>query len=326
MRFVPPLAALADGPTRFFGDPHASNRPMAGVLEGLRQLGAAVDSDRLPFTITPARLGRAAEVVIDSSASSQFLSGLLLIGARLAGGLRLRHAGSSVPSRPHIEMTIAMLRERGVEVAQTGPTSWEVNEGSIQALSCRIEPDLTNAAAFLAAAAVTGGRVSIPGWPQQSIQPGGLFLDVAERLGCKAAVADGSATLEGGTLTGCDLDLHAASELTPVVAAIAATATGTTRIRGVAHIRGHETDRLAALARELQRLGVAVAELEDGLEITGGLPAGPPVELSTYADHRMAHFAAILALVRQQVSVDDIDCVSKTMPDFAQRWAALVSR
>ncbi|MDO5066332.1 MAG: 3-phosphoshikimate 1-carboxyvinyltransferase [Propionibacteriaceae bacterium] len=328
MRFVPPMAALADGPVAFHGDPHASKRPMAGLLDGLRQLGVTVFGDALPLTVTPGPDGptcHPGEVVIDASASSQFISGLLLIGARVPGGLRLRHRGSSVPSRPHIEMTVSMLQERGVEITSPDDSSWHVTEGSIAARDVTIEPDLTNAAAFLAAAAVSGGQVTVPGWPARSLQPGAMFLDVAGRMGCEVAVADGAARLVGPErLRAAQIDLHEASELTPVVAALAAVAEGTTRISGVAHIRGHETDRLRALAAELTKLGVTVAELPDGLEITGGLPTGAAVELCTHADHRLAHFAAILALARPQIAVDDIGCVSKTMPDFLDRWTALV--
>nr|WP_260424995.1 3-phosphoshikimate 1-carboxyvinyltransferase [Arachnia propionica] len=328
MRFVPPLATLADGPVRFHGDPHASNRPMAGLLDGLRQLGATIDGDRLPLTVTPPGPDvprRPQEVVIDSSASSQFLSGLLLIGARLTGGLCLRHRGDRLPSRPHIEMTVTMLQERGVHVESPDEASWRVQESTITARDVTVEPDLTNAAAFLAAAAVTGGRVTVPGWPRYSLQPGAMFLPVAEEMGCTVSLLGDTVELTGPErLHAVAVDLHEASELTPVVAALAAVAEGTTRITGVAHIRGHETDRLSALAAELTTLGVSVVELPDGLEITGGLPTGDPVELRTYADHRLVHFAAILALVRPGITVDDVGCVSKTMPDFIERWTGLV--
>ena len=329
MRFVPPLVALADGPVRFHGDPHASKRPMKGLLDGLRQLGLEVTGDALPFTIAPPAtgiVGCPGEVVIDSSASSQFLSGLLLIAARLPGGLRIRHRGQCVPSRPHIEMTVSMLQERGIHIHAEDEVSWTVRQGPIEARDVRVEPDLTNAAAFLAAAAVTAGRVTVPGWPRHSIQPGAMFLTVARRMGCETTFDGDTIGLVGPSrLHGVDVDLHEASELTPVVAALAAVAEGTTRITGVAHIRGHETDRLRALTTELTRLGVAARELPDGLEITGELPVGDPVELRTYADHRLAHFAALLALVRPGVTVDDIGCVSKTMPDFLDRWTALVA-
>ncbi|MFV0428006.1 MAG: 3-phosphoshikimate 1-carboxyvinyltransferase [Arachnia sp.] len=325
MRFVPPIALLADGPTRFVGDPHASARPMAGLLDGLRQLGADIDADSLPFTLTPGALPETADITIDASASSQFISGPLLVGARLAGGLTVRHAGSRVPSTPHIEMTLRFLQQRGVPARAIGPAAWHVAPGPIHACDVSVEPDLTNAAAFLAAALVTGGRVSVVGWPADSQQPGAMFLDIARTLGGTVEATADAVTLTGPQrLAPIDVDLHAASELTPVVAAVAALADGTSRIRGVAHIRGHETDRLAALTTELTRLGIRVAETQDGLRILGGTPTLAAEPFRSYADHRMVHAAAILALRTPGLSVDDVACVSKTMPDFTDRWSQMV--
>ncbi len=327
MRFVPPLALLADGPVSFRGDSHASERPMAGLLDGIRQLGGDVDGDRLPFTVSPGGdTGSDAWVTIDAGDSSQFVSGLLLVGARLPGGLRLRHRGATLPSLPHIRMTIKMLRDRGVVLDQPDLTSWEVREGPIGARDQTIEPDLTNASVFLAAAAATAGSVTVAHWPEDSIQPGGLFLDVVRRMGAEVdTLADGVRVTGSARLHGVDVDLHDASELTPVVAALGALADGTTTIRGVAHIRGHETDRLAALTREFERLGIDAHETDDGLTITGGLPGdNVATEFQTYADHRLVHAAALLALRQPGLHVDDFDCVSKTMPDFGDRWRALV--
>lgn len=294
------------------------------MLEGLRQLGAVISADALPFELVPPAVAGAA-VDIDASASSQFISGLLLIGARLPSGLTLRHTGERLPSRPHIEMTVEMLRQRGVRITELGEASWHVSPGPIQARDTTIEPDLTNASVFLAAAAATGGKVRVPGWPSHSLQPGALFLDVAARMGATVArVGDAVEVTGPARLHGIDVDLTTASELTPVVAALGALAEGTTIIRGVGHIRGHETDRLAALAAELTQLGASVRETDDGLAITGGAELRP-ARLRTYADHRMAHFAALLALRVPGISVDDLGCVSKTMPDFAQDWADLVA-
>lgn len=323
MRFVPPVAILADGPSSFTGDPHASERPMGPLLDGLRQLGALVRGDRLPFRISPPAQYHAT-ASIDSSASSQFVSGLLLIGARLPEGLTVRHTGGRLPSRPHIEMTTQMLRERGVSVAQPDDTTWRVAPGRIAATDTLIEPDLTNASVFLAAAAVTGGTVKVPAWPRRSLQPGALFLDIVERMGADVDRKADSATVSGrGSLRGIDVDLSAASELTPVVAALGALAEGTTTIAGVAHIRGHETDRLAALETELRRIGVEATQTADGLRIVGGGDLRPAV-LHAYADHRMVHLAALLALRVNGIEIDDIGAVSKTMPDFPAAWAGLI--
>ncbi|QXT64044.1 3-phosphoshikimate 1-carboxyvinyltransferase [Tessaracoccus palaemonis] len=323
MRFVPPLAALADGASTFVGDPHASERPMGPLLDGLRQLGADVDGDSLPFRVDPPEtLGDRAE--IDASGSSQFVSGLLLIAPRLPHGLTLRHSGELLPSLPHIAMTVAMLRARGAIVETPDERTWVVAPGGLRALDSTVEPDLTNASVFLAAAAVTGGRVAVPGWPAQSLQPGALFLDVISAMGATVERHEGEVAVVGSTpLRGIDVDLTAASELTPVVAALGALATGRTTIRGVAHIRGHETDRLAALTRELRRAGIDAEETPDGLTILGGTPQAAAFEAS--ADHRMVHFAALLALVADGSTIDDMACVGKTMPDFPVVWAGLVT-
>lgn len=323
MRFAPPVAMLADGASGFSGDPHASERPMGPLLDGLRQLGAIVSGDALPFRVSPpARYGN--EVSIDASGSSQFISGLLLIGARLPEGLTVRHTGAGLPSRPHIEMTTQMLRGRGVVIDEPDAHTWHVAPGRITAADVTIEPDLTNAAVFLAAAAITRGSVTVPGWPPASLQPGALFLDVVARMGAQVERADGSVTVGAvDPLRGIDVDLSQASELTPVVAALAAVADGPTTIGGVAHIRGHETDRLAALTTELRRVGAEVTETSDGLRIVGGRALHPD-QMMAYADHRMVHAAALLALVVPGISVDDPGCVSKTMPLFHDDWAGLL--
>lgn len=325
MRFLPPVALLADGTTEFFGDPHASQRPMGPIIDALRQLGAHCSSDSLPFTLTPPEVrGSAAE--IDASASSQFISGLLLAGCRLPQGLQLRHTGDRLPSLPHIAMTVEMLTERGVHVEQRSVREWVVAPGMIAAMDCRVEPDSTNASVFLAAAALTGGEATVPGWPAQTTQPGILFLDIVEHLGASVTREQGSATVSGtGRLRGSDIDLHAASELTPVIAALAAFAEGRTVISGVAHIRGHETDRLAALVTELRRVGIEAGETSDGLWIDGARPQDlRAAVLNTYADHRMAHFAALLGLLIPGLAVTDISCVSKTMPHFEKAWGAFI--
>ncbi|MDO5736747.1 MAG: 3-phosphoshikimate 1-carboxyvinyltransferase [Propionibacteriaceae bacterium] len=325
MRFVPPIAMLADGPTTFFGDPHASNRPMAGLLDAMRQLGADVDSDRLPFTVVPAtEMGHV--VSVDSSATSQYISGLLLVGARLPHGLRIQQVGESVPSRPHIAMTVHMLREHGVHVDEVDDNTWVVHPSPISARDMTVEPDLTNASVFLAAAAVTGGSVTVHDWPEENQQAGGLFLGIARRFGARVERDGNTVTLHGPeTMQGIDVDLHASSELTPVVASLAALASGTTRIRGVGHIRGHETDRLAALVTEFGKLGITASETDDGLVVEGARPEDlVATEFETYADHRMVHAAAILALRVPGLSVTDFACVAKTMPHFDADWRAAV--
>ncbi len=326
MRFLPAAAALAPGTTRFIGDEAASARPVAPVLEGLRQLGVRVRGDRIPFSLEAPEALSGREVVIDSSGSSQFVSALLLSGARYPNGIDLRHEGPSVPSAPHIAMTCTMLAERGVEVCTPAPDRWVVEPGPIRAMDATVEPDLTNAAVFLAAAMVAGGSVSVPGWPGETTQPGVVFLDVARAMGARVEQDGGTVTVTGvGGLRGIDVDLHAASELTPVVAALGALAEGSTRICGVAHIRGHETDRLAALETELSAVGAEVRQTPDGLVVVGrGVGALHGAALHSYADHRMAHAAALLGLAVDGIGLDDVSCASKTMPDFPQMWSGLV--
>jgi 3-phosphoshikimate 1-carboxyvinyltransferase len=323
MRFLPPLALLADGPVRFDGDEQAYARPMASLLDALAALGAEVTADdgRLPFTV--AGRASASTVTLDASGSSQFISALLMVGARLPSGLEVRHVGPPVPSLPHVEMTLAMLRERHVRVDHSKPNRWLVAPGRIAPHDVTIEPDLSNAAPFLAAAAVTGGAVTVPDWPGSTSQPGAAIVEILDAFGAEATFDERGLTVRGTDhLHGVDLDLSAASELTPVIAALAALADSTSHLRGIAHIRGHETNRLAALATELERLGSHVSETEDGLTIHPRLLGG---ELwRTYADHRMAQAGAVLGLVVPDVELDDIGCTAKTMPEFPDLWQAMI--
>jgi 3-phosphoshikimate 1-carboxyvinyltransferase len=324
MRFVPPIAALADGLVRFDGDQQAYVRPMGPILDALRALGATVDGEALPFTISGKPQMRGGTVTLDASTSSQFLSGLLLAGARYGDGIDIRHVGPEIPSRPHIQMTVAMLRERGVTIDDTTPNRWVVSPGTIQPRDLTIEPDLSNAAPFLAAAAITGGTVTVPNWPRVTLQSGDAIRDILRRFGVRVAL-EGVNLLVQGTdhIHGVDLDLNAAAELTPVVAAVAALADHTSHIRGVAHIRGHETDRLAALETELDRLGSHVNQTDDGLTIHPRLLGGDLWH--TYADHRMAQAGALLGLVIPEIVLDDIGCTSKTMPEFEQLWTTMIN-
>jgi 3-phosphoshikimate 1-carboxyvinyltransferase len=323
MRFVPPMAALAPGPVRFDGDAQAHTRPMRAMLKALRALGARSDRDRLPFTLIGNAELPGGIVTFDASESSQFVSGLLLSGARYVRGLDIRHEGPPIPSLPHIEMTIAMLRERGVDVDDAEPNRWVVRPGRIAAADVTIEPDLSNAAPFLAAAAVTGGTVVVPNWPERSRQPGDRLRAILQRFGAEVSLHNGNLRVHGTDhLHGVDLDLHEASELTPVVAAIAALADHTSHIRGVAHIRGHETDRLAALEAELDRLGAHVHQTADGLVIHPRLLGGDLWH--TYADHRMAQAGAVLGLVVPDIELDDVSCTGKTMPEFVDLWTGMI--
>jgi 3-phosphoshikimate 1-carboxyvinyltransferase len=325
MRFVPPVAALADGPVVFDGDPHARLRPMGQILQGLRDLGVNVeDEDRgaLPFTVVGTGSVRGGEVTIDASASSQFVSALLLAGARYDEGVDVRHDGKPVPSLPHIDMTVEQLRLHGVEVDDSDANRWRVLPSVIRAVDVQVEPDLSNAAPFVAAALVTGGRVTVLDWPRRTTQAGDALREIVALMGGTADLTDDGLTVTGtGTLRGIDYDLHDVGELTPAVAALCLMADSPSHLRGVAHIRGHETDRLAALATQFNALGGHVTETEDGLTIRPAPLDGGPFR--TYADHRMAHAGVILGLGVDGVLVEDIATTSKTFPDFAGAWTAL---
>ncbi|QWC84755.1 3-phosphoshikimate 1-carboxyvinyltransferase [Nocardioidaceae bacterium] len=328
MRFVPPVAALGEGAARFDGDPHARTRPMGEVLVGLRQLGVQVEDERrgtLPFTVHGTGSARGGRVVIDASASSQFVSALLLAGAAYDEGVEVVHEGRPVPSLPHIEMTVAALRTQGVEV-ETGPDRWRVTPGPVAPVDVRIEPDLSNAGPFLAAAAATGGEMRVADWPDSTQQAGDAWRDLLARMGAEISRDGGDLVVRGpadGALQGIDVDLHDLGELTPVLAALAATATSPSHLRGIAHIRGHETDRLAALATELTRLGSDVTEHEDGLTIRPASLHG--ATFGTYADHRMAHAGVVLGAVVPGVHVEDVATTAKTFPGFADVWDGLLA-
>lgn len=334
LRFLTPVAAMAHGSTYFHGDEAMAARPIRPLLDALVDIGADLPDDAfgIPFTITGRPDLPGGPVQLDSSTSSQFVSGLLLSAARFRDGLDLRHVGPTLPSLPHIQMTVEILRGHGVTIDQPDEHRWVVAPGPIRARDIAIEPDLSTAAPFLCAAALTDGTVRVPHWPVQTNQPGALLLPLLEQLGSRVRLdaEDGART---GTLTvtgpgrwdipGFDIDLSDASELTPVVAILGVLANGPSRIRGVGHIRGHETDRLQALETNLRSLGADMSQTEDGLVFQPSAVHGGP--WGAYADHRLAHAGALLGLVVTGVLVDDIECTSKTMPSFPAAWQSLAT-
>ena len=346
MRFVPPLVLLADGAVSFDGDHGARVRPMGPLLGALRDLRATVDDGgrgTLPFTVTPVPEASTAsggifmalptdpevmpsEVSLDSSTSSQFVTGLLMVAPRLARGLTIRHTGESLPSLPHIDMTVAALRDAGVRVDQPDERTWVVHPGALHLGEVRVEPDLSNAGPFLAAALVAGGTVRIPGWPTSTTQPGALFPEILNQMGGACIVGDGFLTVTGtDRIVGIEADLSAAGEITPTIAALCALADGPSQLTGIGHLRGHETDRLAAIAAEVTRIGGHCVAGDDSLKF-GGMPAGglKPAVMETYHDHRMATFAAILGLAVPGLQVRDVATTSKTMPDFPRMWTEML--
>jgi 3-phosphoshikimate 1-carboxyvinyltransferase len=330
MRFVPPVASLAQGDVRFDGDPRARVRPMDAVIDALEHLGVEIDDDArrtLPFTVKGTGSVRGGEVDIDASASSQFVSALLLSGPRFDEGITVRHRGTAIPSMPHVDMSVALLVEHGVvvDVDAVDPTSatWVVHPGTIRALDRTVEPDLSKAAPFLAAAIVTGGSVTVPGWPASTTQPGDSLRDLLSMMGGVTELGTDGLTVRGGeSIVGIDADLHDVGELTPVLAAVCAIASSPSRLRGIAHLRGHETDRLDALAREITALGGDVTQTDDGLSITPKPLHGGRFE--TYDDHRMATAGAVLGLVVPGVEVVDVATTTKTLPDFVGMWSAML--
>ena len=327
MRFVPAVAALASGRVTLDGDAGARVRPMGPVLDGLRGLGVRVDDDGrgfLPATIHGTGSVRGGSVDVDASASSQFVSGLLLASARFDQGLTLRHTGPTLPSLPHIDMTVAVMREAGIDVDSSRPAIWQVRPGPIAGRDVRVDPDLSNAGPFLAAALVAGGTVRVPGWPTSTTQPGAMMAELLTAMGGHAELTDGVMAVTGtGEIRGIDVDLHEAGELAPTIAALAALASTPSRLRGIAHLRGHETDRLAALATEITRLGGQAEQTADGLVITPRpLHAGV---VRTYHDHRMATAGALLGLRVPGVQVENIATTAKTLPGFTGMWGRLLA-
>jgi 3-phosphoshikimate 1-carboxyvinyltransferase len=323
MRFVPGVAALAKGEITFDGDTAARKRPMNTPIDSLRSLGVSVQGESLPFTISSNGEVAGGEIEIDASASSQFVSGLLLVGARFKNGLSISHVGKHLPSMPHIEMTIDCLKKRGVKASQTSPTSWKVEPGPISGGEYKIEPDLSNAGPFLAAAMVAGGQVKILNWPTTTTQVGNDFDGILQRMGARIERIGNDLVIEGsGRISGVDIDLSTGGELTPVVAALAALADSQTHIRGVAHLRGHETDRLSALVSEINAIGGDATETEDGMiinpsELHGGL-------WKTYEDHRMATAGAIIGLRVPGIEIEDVSVTSKTIPQFVELWTGML--
>ena len=326
LRFVPPVAALGRESVTFDGDQQARSRPIAPLLDGLRMLGVRLDGDAMPFKVHGEGAVAGGTVRIDASSSSQFVSGLLLAGATFVDGLTVVHTGESVPSAPHVAMTVSMLRDAGVAVDDSTPNRWHVAPGPVSPRHWAIEPDLSNAVPFLAAAAVTGGTVRINRWPRQSVQPAGTILELFAKVGSTVAQTDSFLDLTGSTMYGgFDADLHEVGELAPSVAALAALAEAgsVSRLTGIAHLRGHETDRLAALTAEINGLGGQCEETVDGLVITAVPLHGGAWR--SYADHRMATAGAIVGLKVSGVEVEDIGTTAKTLPDFPGMWANMMT-
>lgn len=344
LRFVPPAATLAGHDVAFDGDPRARERPVGPLITALRELGAVIDDGgrgALPFLVCGRASLPGGAVTLDASGSSQLISALLLAAARFDKGVEVRHQGPPIPSTPHIEMTTGMLRSAGARVESLGDLAWRVHPGPLRPHLVDVEPDLSNAAPFAAAALVTGGSVTIAGWPADTAQPGDALRELLTRMGARCErTAAGLAVHGGGTIHGITADLRAVSELAPALAALAALASSPSRFTGIAHMRTHETDRLAALTREINALGGEVAELPDGLIVrprplradgpgsnAGGARRGERGHVfSTYDDHRMVMAGAVLGLAVPGLRVANPATAAKTLPGFTRLWAQMLER
>ncbi|MEY4231854.1 MAG: hypothetical protein RL144_54 [Actinomycetota bacterium] len=328
MRFLPPLAALAQGDVAFDGDPRSYERPLGPVIKALEELGISVDHDNrysLPLTLQGKGLIKGGKLTIDASASSQFLSAVLLVAPSFTDGLVVQHQGEKMPSMPHIEMTVEMLRQFGGDVdVDTKAQTWSVKPGQLHGCELVIEPDLSNAAPFLSIAMVCGGSVTIADWPEATTQPGDQLRSILTSMGGSVALNKNGLTVTGnGQIHGIDIDLHDVGELAPSIAALAALANSPSYLRGIGHLRLHETDRLAALTREINSLGGDVVEEETALRINPAPLHGGVFH--TYDDHRLATAGAVLGLAVKDIEVENIETTRKTLPDFPGLWSSLLA-
>lgn len=327
MRFLPPLAALANGLVNFDGDPRSHERPLGPVISALEALGVSIDHKNrfaLPLTINGSGSLKGGVIEIDASASSQFVSALLLVGPAMRDGITVKHIGDTLPSQPHIDMTVAMLRQFGATVDDSMPYQWRVEHGTLVGQDFVIEPDLSNAAPFMSIALVSGGDVTIRDWPRTTTQPGDALRDIFSRMGGKVEFTNEGLKISGtGEIHGIDIDLHDVGELTPSIAALAALADSPSSLRGIGHLRLHETDRLSALTREINGLGGKVREEASSLHFE-------PSELRsgtfhTYEDHRLATAGAVIGLVIDGINVENIETTRKTLPDFPGLWSTTLN-
>jgi 3-phosphoshikimate 1-carboxyvinyltransferase len=328
MRFLPPLAALASGDIAFDGDPRSYERPLGPVIKALEDLGISIEHEgrySLPMVMKSQGSIPGGNLTIDASASSQFLSALLLVAPSMTNGITVKHSGGTLPSMPHIEMTVQMLRDFGATVTvDAAAQTWRVEPGALHGVDLVIEPDLSNAAPFISLAMVCGGSITISDWPRSTTQPGDQLRDIFTSMGSTVEFVDGGLKVTGGeSIHGIDIDLHDVGELTPSIAALAALADSPSHLRGIGHLRLHETDRLAALTREINSLGGNVTEEETALHITPA-PLHSGV-FHTYEDHRLATAGAVIGLVVDGIEVENIATTRKTLTDFPGLWKSLLA-
>ena len=315
-RFLAPVAALSQHQVTIDGHAQLRARPFGDLVDALRGLGVAVDSpsggDGLPLRVRgPLRSG---EATVAADRSSQFLSGLMLAGPLVPGGLTLRVDGRAV-SRSYVEMTAAVMRSFGA-VVELASDAVRVEGGRYSSPGrFVVEPDASSASYFWAAAAVTGGTVRVDGLGADSIQGDARFAWLLEAMGASVATADGCTQVTGGALRGIDVDLCDMSDTAPTLAVVASLADSPTTVEGIGFVRGKESDRIAAVVTELRRCGVHARELADGFAVEPGA-ALAGARIRTYDDHRVAMAFAVLGLVVPGIRIENPGCVAKTFPGF----------
>jgi 3-phosphoshikimate 1-carboxyvinyltransferase len=324
-RFIAPVVALGEGAYTLDGGPSLRTRPMAPMLDALRSLGAQIvghgEPGHLPVTITAGGLF-GGTIRVRADLSSQFVSGLLLAAPRAKSDLVIEVEGDVV-SRPFLDLTVRVMHAFGAPV-ETDAGRFAVPAGGYRPAEYRVEPDASSASYFFAAAAICGGRVTVEGLGSGTTQGDARFADVLASMGAIVERTATSTTVVGGPLVGVDVDLAEMGDVALTLAAVAVFADGPTRVRGVGYIRRHETDRIAAVVKELGRCGVRAEETEDGFIVHPGTPHG--AEIHTYDDHRVAMSFALLGLRVPGIRITDAACVGKTFPGFWDVLASLTGR
>ncbi|MFJ8081298.1 3-phosphoshikimate 1-carboxyvinyltransferase [Streptomyces sp. NPDC096205] len=323
-RFLPTLAAAGHGTYRFDASPQMRRRPLGPLTRALRDLGVDLRHDEReghhPLTVRASGV-EGGEVVLDAGQSSQYLTALLLLGPLTRTGLRIRV--TDLVSVPYVEITTAMMRAFGARVERDGEV-FVVEPGGYRATTYEIEPDASTASYFFAAAALTGGEVTVPGLGKDALQGDLRFVEVLARMGAEVEVGPDATRVRGtGELRGITVNMRDISDTMPTLAALAPYATGPVRIEDVANTRVKECDRLQACAENLRRLGAEVATGEDWIEVRPAARLRPGTEIRTYGDHRMVMSFAVTGLRTPGISFDDPGCVRKTFPDFHEAFAEL---
>jgi 3-phosphoshikimate 1-carboxyvinyltransferase len=325
VRFLTAMLTLGRGVFRLDGNARMRERPIQDLLDALRQLGADVSSELntgCPPVLIRAQGLPGGEATVRGDISSQYLSALLMAAPYARRGVRLRIDGPLV-SQPYVRITTAVMRAFGVEIHVGDLQAFDIHPGKYRGRTYAIEPDASAASYFFAAAAITGGQVTVAGLSPGSLQGDVAFVELLERMGCRVDHGPSGIAVQGGPLQGIDADMNAISDTVQTLAAVALFADGPTTITGVAHIRHKETDRIGNLAAELRRLGAAVEERPDGLSIAPGPLRGAAID--TYDDHRMAMSLALAGLRVSGVTINQPRCVAKTYPGFFDDLASITT-